>query len=147
RGGRGAWIVSVAVSIAGCGGPDDGGAAATLSRSKPGESRPVVFVGFDASQPLVRAMEKGQIQGLVVQNPLNMAEMSVKTLVNHLEKKPVDAKISTGETLVTPENMRDPEIAKLIHPPQVENQGEGSLAGVKAKKWRVIVIPKGTTHE
>jgi len=147
RGRRGVWILFVAASIAGCGGPDEGGNPASTGGSRPTEPRPLVFVGFDASQPLVRAMEKGQIQGLVVQNPLKMAEMSVKTLVNHLEKKPVEAKISTGETLVTPENMNDPDIAKLIHPPQVENQGEGSLSGVKGKKWRIIVIPKGTTHE
>ncbi len=147
RGGRGAWIVLIAAAIGGCGGSDDGGKGASAEASRPSASRPVVFVGFDASQPLVRAMEKGQIQGLVVQNPLKMAELSVKTMVKHLEKQPVEAKISTGETLVTPENMNEPDIAKLIHPPQVENQSEGSLSGVKAKKWRVMVIPKGTTHE
>ena len=43
--------------------------------------------------------------------------------------------------------MNDPEIAKLIHPPQVENTSGASLSGAKSKKWRVIVIPKGTTHE
>src|SRR5205814_2665917 len=41
----------------------------------------------------------------------------------------------------------DPQIAQLIHPPQVENLSGGSLSGAKTKKWRVIVIPKGTTHE
>jgi len=146
-GGRTAWIVLVAAAIAGCGATGDGGPATSAGVPGPGASRPVIFVGFDASQPLVRAMEKGQIQGLVVQNPLKMAELSVKTLVKHLEKQPVEGKVGTGETLVTPQNMNEPEIAKLIHPPQVENQGEGSLSGVKAKKWRVMVIPKGTTHE
>ena len=68
-------------------------------------------------------------------------------MVKHLEKQPVEAQVSTGETLVTPENMNDPEISKLIHPPQVENTSGSSLSGVKSKKWRVIVIPKGTTHE
>ena len=92
-------------------------------------------------------MRQGKIQGLVVQNPLRMGELSVKTMVKHLEKQPVEPKVSTGETLVTPENMNDPEIAKLIHPPQVENTSGSSLSGAKSKKWRVIVIPKGTTHE
>ena len=63
------------------------------------------------------------------------------------KNKPVEPKISTGEMLVTPENMNDPEIAKLIDPPQVENTSGASLSGAKSKKWRVIVIPKGTTHE
>ena len=37
----------------------------------------------------------------MVQNPLKMGELGVKTLVKHLEKQPVEAKISTGEVLVT----------------------------------------------
>ena len=107
----------------------------------------VVFVGFDASEPLVDAMRQGKIQGLVVQNPIRMGELSVKSMIKHLEKQPVEPQVSTGEVLVTPENMNDPEIAKLIHPPQVENTSGASLSGAKSKKWRVIVIPKGTTHE
>jgi ribose transport system substrate-binding protein len=106
-----------------------------------------VFVGFDASEPLVRAMDEGKIQGLVVQNPLRMGELAVKTLVGYLDKKPIESKISTGEALVTPENMRDLEITKLIHPPQAENASTARLSGAKSKKWRVMVIPKGTTHE
>ena len=38
----------------------------------------VVFVGFDASEPLVDALRQGKIQGLVVQNPLRMGKLSVK---------------------------------------------------------------------
>jgi ribose transport system substrate-binding protein len=92
-------------------------------------------------------MRDGKIQGLVVQNPLKMGELSVTEMVKHLEKQTVKLEIPTGETLVTPENMNDPEIAKLIHPPQAENTSGASLSGTKSKKWRVIVIPKGTTHE
>jgi ribose transport system substrate-binding protein len=78
---------------------------------------------------------------------MRMGELAVKSMIKHLEKQPVDAQISTGETLVTPENLNDPEIARLVHPPQVENASAASLSGAKSKKWRVIVIPKGTTHE
>ena len=42
-------------------------------------------------------------------------------MVKYLEKQPYETKVSTGETMVTPENMNEPEISKLIHPPQVEN--------------------------
>ena len=68
-------------------------------------------------------------------------------MVNYLEKKPYETKVSTGEALVTPENMNEPEISRLIHPPQVENITESSISGAKSKKWRVMVIPKGTSHE
>jgi len=91
-------------------------------------------------------MKQGKLQGTVVQNPYRMGELGVKTLVQHLEKKPVEAVISTGETVVTPENMDQPEVATLLHPPQAEHRDSGSLSGAKAKSWRVMVIPKGTSH-
>ena len=134
-------------SITGCGGGTGDGSVTAPGTGATPERKGVFFVGFDASEPLVDAMRQGKIQGLVVQNPLRMGELSVKTMVKYLEKQPIEAKISTGEVLVTPENMHDPSIAKLIDPPQVENTSLGSLSGAKSKKWRVIVIPKGTTHE
>jgi ribose transport system substrate-binding protein len=106
----------------------------------------VRFVGFDASPPLIVAMRVGELQGLVLQNPLRMGELGVKSLVAHLEGKAVEREVSTGETLVTPENMDQPEIQALLRLPAVENASDASLQGVKAKKWRVVVIPKGTTH-
>ena len=145
----GCWAVSCAAvgAVAGCGGSERFGSDAPAALKSSAPAKPLVFVGFDASEPLVDAMRQGKIQGLVVQNPLRMGELSVKTMVKHLEKQAVEKQISTGETLVTPENMNDPEVAPLIHPPQVENTSDASLSGAKSKKWRVIVIPKGTTHE
>jgi ribose transport system substrate-binding protein len=112
-----------------------------------GPARPVQLVGFDASEPLVNALQAGKIQGLVVQDPLKMGELGVKTLVAALEKKTVEKVVDTGETLVTPENYREPTVARLLNPPKAENVSGSSLAGARSKKWRVIVIPKGTTHE
>jgi ribose transport system substrate-binding protein len=144
RGGRCGSIVLIAVSLAGCASSNEAGTGAASASSA---AKPVFFVGFDASQPLVEAMRQGKIQGLVVQNPLRMGKLSVETIVKYLEKQPFEAQVSTGEALVTPENMDDPEIYRLIHPPQVENTRGSGLPGAKAKKWRVFVIPKGTTHE
>jgi ribose transport system substrate-binding protein len=129
---------------AGCGaGPDDSaapGAGASPARGA------VKFVGFDASPPLVSALRQGKLQGLVLQNPLRMGELGVKSLVAALENKKVETKVSTGEALATPENMDDPEIDKLLKPPKAENRSDaGAQAG--QKKWRIEVIPKGTTHE
>jgi ribose transport system substrate-binding protein len=143
----GVWVVLVFVSISGCGGSTDQGTASSPTLGSPAGRKGVFFVGFDASEPLVDAMRQGKIQGLVVQNPIRMGELSVKTIVRHLEKQAIEPKVSTGEVLVTPDNMNDPEIAKLIDPPQVENTSGASLSGAKSKKWRIIVIPKGTTHE
>jgi ribose transport system substrate-binding protein len=150
RAGHRAWVLVVAGLLAGCGGPDEGSAGTAPGSLPPqaaGARTGVAFVGFDASEPLIHALAQGKIQGLVVQNPVRMAELGVKTMVQHLEKQPVESKIPTGETLVTPENSKEPAIDKLIHPPQAENLSGASLSGAKTKKWRVIVIPKGTTHE
>jgi ribose transport system substrate-binding protein len=147
RGWHGIWFLLMAGTLTGCGGAPDDGTGAPGNLGSTTARKGVVFIGFDASEPLVDAMRLGKIQGLVVQNPIRMGELSVKAMIKHLEKQPVETKVSTGEVMVTPENMNDPEIAKLINPPQVENTSGASLSGAKSKKWRVIVIPKGTTHE
>jgi ribose transport system substrate-binding protein len=140
----GALALGVAVIGWGCGSPSQETGAP--GRVKTTASQGVFFVGFDASPPLVDALREGKIQGLVVQNPYRMGELAVRTLVDHLEKKEVQSKLSTGETLVTPENMDDAETAKLLNPPKEEHGSDASSQGPK-KKWRVMVIPKGTTHE
>ncbi len=146
RGGCWACLLILSGVIAGCGGSGDSAGSPAAAKSS-GSARPLVFVGFDASEALVDAMRQGKIHGLVVQNPLRMGKLSVETMVKHLEKQTVEKQISTGETLVTPQNMNDPDVAPLIHPPQVDNTSDTSLSGGKSKKYRVIVIPKGTTHE
>lgn len=76
----------------------------------------IKFVGFDSSQKLVDGMRNGYIHGLVVQNPFNMGYLGVKTIVAHRQGEAVEAKIDTGETLVTPENLDQPEIQSLLFP-------------------------------
>src|SRR5450631_2884435 len=109
----------LALSTIGCGG--GGGAEPSAPGASGGGSKSVKFVGFDASTRLVEAIRDGRLQGTVVQNPLRMGYLGVKTLVDHLEKKPVEAKISTGETLVTPENITSAEVEPLVNPPKVSS--------------------------
>lgn len=78
----------------------------------------VKFVGFDSSPPLVDGLKAGKIDALVVQNPFKMGHDAVVTMVNIINKKPYDKKEDTGATLVTKDNMNQPEIAKLIAPVQ-----------------------------
>jgi ribose transport system substrate-binding protein len=138
--------VVIAGLTAGCGGGESGGSAGPNATGTGGSSKRVHLVGFDSSEPVVHALSQGIIGGVVVQNPFKMGELGVRTLVKHLEKEAVEPRISTGEAMVTPENMNDPEIQPLVHPPKAENVS-ANLSGAKSKKWRVMVIPKGTTHE
>jgi len=77
----------------------------------------VKFVGFDSSDQLIKGLKAGHIDGLIVQNPVKMGYLGVKMLVDSIHGKTVDAHVDTGATLVTPQNMTQPDIAKLIAPP------------------------------
>ena len=82
-----------------------------------GKAGKIAFIGFDASQTFIDAINAGQMHGLVVQNPMNMGYLGVMRMVDHLQGRPVDARIDTGVWMVTKENLREPTIADLLHPP------------------------------
>jgi ribose transport system substrate-binding protein len=77
----------------------------------------VKMIGFDAGSQSVLDLKNGDVQGLVVQNPMLMGYLSVTTLVKHLQGEPVEKRIDTGVVLVSPENMDQPDIKDLLHPP------------------------------
>jgi ribose transport system substrate-binding protein len=77
----------------------------------------VQFVGFDAGTQSVEALRRGDIQGLVIQNPVRMGYLGVMTMVDHINKKKVEPKIDTGVQVATRENMTEPKIAEILNPP------------------------------
>ena len=82
-----------------------------------GKAGKISFIGFDASQTFIDAIEAGQMHGLVVQNPMNMGYLGVLRMVDHLQGKPVDKRIDTGVWMITKENLSEPATAELLHPP------------------------------
>jgi ribose transport system substrate-binding protein len=76
----------------------------------------VRFIAFDSDPQLADAMRNGQIDGIVLQDPVKMGYESVKTLVAHLQGKQVPHVLSTGEALATPENMDEPRMHELLFP-------------------------------
>jgi ribose transport system substrate-binding protein len=74
------------------------------------------LVGFDANERLVAALEQGDLEGLVVQSPVEMGYLGVKTAVDYLKGVTVELRQNTGVTLATRENMQDPIIAELLTP-------------------------------
>src|ERR1041385_5078134 len=77
----------------------------------------VKMVGFDSGTKSVIDLKNGDVQGLVVQNPLLMGYLGVTTLIKHLRGEKVEKRIDTGVVLATPENMEQPEIKELLYPP------------------------------
>lgn len=74
------------------------------------------FIGFDASEKMIAALRDKQLDAFVVQNPRKIGYLGVKTLVQHLRHEPVPRRIDTGSTLVTMENLTQPEIQNLLQP-------------------------------
>ena len=82
-----------------------------------GKAGQVKFVGFDSSEAFVTAMRNKQLDGVVLQNPFEMGYQGVKTMVAHLKGQPIEARVDTGVTIVTPDNL-DTEASKaLLNPP------------------------------
>jgi len=57
------------------------------------------FIGFDDSELLVQGLPNGVIQALVVQDPNRMGYLGVKSVVDFIQKKPVEAYVDTGVTV------------------------------------------------
>ena len=76
----------------------------------------VRFVGFDASDTLVKGMRDGHLDGLVLQDPVKMGYLGVKTIVAHLKGEKVERRVDTGVQVVTPQNMDEPAMKELLQP-------------------------------
>jgi ribose transport system substrate-binding protein len=81
-----------------------------------GKAGAITFVGFDYSASFLEPLRKGELKGFVVQNPVNMGYLSVKTMVGYLQKKDVPKVVDTGVALVTLDNLQTPEIQAVINP-------------------------------
>jgi ribose transport system substrate-binding protein len=74
----------------------------------------VNFIGFDCDATFIDALKKGEMNGTILQDPVNMGYLGVKTAVAKLKGEKVEAVIDTGATLVSSANMDDPKVAALI---------------------------------
>jgi ribose transport system substrate-binding protein len=77
----------------------------------------VRFIGFDASGILIDAIRARQLDGVVVQNPMRMGYLGVKTMADYLRGKQVERRIDTGVMLVTPTNLDSAATQALVNPP------------------------------
>ncbi len=105
------------LSIDGIFAPNESSTFATLRVLQDnGWAGKVKFVGFDSSENMVKGLKEGALDGLVVQDPVKMGYLSVKTIVAHIKGQSVEKRIDTGVHIVTPQNMTQPEMDKLLHP-------------------------------
>ena len=76
----------------------------------------IQVVGVDSSQEAVQLMENGVFKGLVVQKDFKMGYIGVKETILMLRGKSYEKDVNSGCELVTPDNMYDSEIEKLLFP-------------------------------
>mgnify|MGYP001099745859 CR=1 FL=1 len=68
-----------------------------------GRAEEITFVGFDAIDDAVAAVEEGRLAATVAQQPAEMGRLGVETAVTHLEGEAVDEYIPVDLRLVTGE--------------------------------------------
>ena len=77
----------------------------------------VKMIGFDSGSASVLDLKNGDLQALVVQDPVKMGYLGVMTMVEHLQGKKVERRIDTGVVLVTAGNMGEAGVKDLLEPP------------------------------
>jgi len=77
----------------------------------------IKLIGFDTGTQSVDGLKRGDVQGLVVQNPMKMGYLGVMTIVQALNHEKVPKRVDTGVVMITRENMDEPEMKDLLYPP------------------------------
>lgn len=80
----------------------------------------VTMIGFDAGSQSIEDLERGDVQALVVQDPMRMGYEGVLTAVDAIRGEAVPARIDTGVMRVTRDNMDTQAVRPLLHPPLAE---------------------------
>jgi ribose transport system substrate-binding protein len=80
----------------------------------------VKFVAFDSDPRMIEGLSRETVHGVVLQDPVRMGYLAVKTMAAHLKGETPEKKISTGEQLATPENREEPKMKALLSPKQFD---------------------------
>lgn len=79
------------------------------------ENTKIVLMGFDVSKDQLKALEEGEIAGLVVQNPFGIGYASVVAAARTILQAGNEAQVSTGYLWVTKDNLNDESIKKMLY--------------------------------
>lgn len=80
------------------------------------KSASVKLVGFGASIYEIKLLEEGALHATLVQKPFNIGYLGVKAAVELIDGKKANLRDNIDSTVVTKENMYDPENQKLLFP-------------------------------
>ena len=91
-----------------------GAAQAVREQGKQGV---VKIVGFDAGPTQVEQLRSGVVDLLIAQHPGEIGEIAVQVIVDYLNtgQPPEPKELVTGATIVTRDNIDDPEVARYLY--------------------------------
>jgi ribose transport system substrate-binding protein len=77
----------------------------------------VKIVGFDAGPKQVADLKQGIVNSLIAQHPYDIGNTAVKMAVDYLStgNPPAEKVVTTGYTVVTPDNIEDPDVARYLY--------------------------------
>lgn len=75
----------------------------------------IALVGFDTEKELLKALESGEVAGLVVQNPFGMGYASVVAAARTVSEAGNEAQVSTSYLWLTKDNMNDESVQKMLY--------------------------------
>lgn len=90
-----------------------GAAEAVRQAGREGE---VTIIGWDTAPDEIKAVEEGVVTALVAQNPFRMGYDGVNAAVGAIREGEQLKSGDTGATLVTKENLKDPEVQAVLKP-------------------------------
>lgn len=75
----------------------------------------VTVIAFDAPQSIVEQLKTGLVDMAIAQHPAEIGYYGVVTAYAHLTGQSVPPMIGTGFTVITADNVDDPEVARYIY--------------------------------
>jgi ribose transport system substrate-binding protein len=76
----------------------------------------VAFVGFDSSEAMADALRAGKLSAIVLQDPVQMGYLAIRSIVQAIRGEQVEGFVDTGVYVATPENIDSDQIKKLLFP-------------------------------
>lgn len=73
------------------------------------------IIGFDGGEKQMEALENGELEGLVVQNPYGMGYATVIACARSIANQGNEAVVDTGYVWVTKDNMEDKNISRILY--------------------------------
>ncbi|TWH18784.1 substrate-binding domain-containing protein [Prauserella rugosa] len=81
-----------------------------------GKAGKIKIVGWDTAEGQIDALREGVVSGLIAQNPFAMGYQGVQATVDKIRGRGEQRATDTGATIITKDNLDDPDVRKLLNP-------------------------------